>query len=101
LVALHFNCETKVCEFHRGPFALARQQKVFRLEKGKILVFLSTVGDGQDFAKKHQRTTPIESPEFLCNEICFNWCMAFFYQLLPKIFSDNLSLDLLLQFLIS
>ena len=42
----------------------------------------------QDLAKKHQRTTPIESPEFLCNKFCFDWCMAF-HQLLPKIFFFN------------
>ena len=67
----------KSASFTAAPLLLLASRR-FSGWKGKILVFLSTTGDGQDFAKKHQRTTPIESPEFLCNEICFNWCMAFF-----------------------
>ena len=74
----------------------------FQAGKRQTLVFLSTAGhfETRFGKKKHQRTTPIESPEFLCNENCFNWCMAF-HQLLPKIFpADNLSPNLLLHFLI-
>ena len=84
LVALDFNGKTKVCELHRGAFALARQQKVFRLEKRNHWFPVNAQMD-KIWQKKRQRTTPIESPEFLCNKICFNWCMAFF-QILPKIF---------------
>ena len=49
----------------------------FPAGKRQKLVFLSARRWTRLAKKKRQRTTQIESPEFLCIEICFNWCMAF------------------------
>ena len=89
----------KSASFTAAPLLLLASSRFSGWKKAKIGFPVKGWRWTRFCKKKHQRTTPIESPEFLCNENCFNWCMAF-YQLLPKIFpADNLSQDLLLHFL--
>ena len=100
LVALDFDCKTKVCKFHCGSFALAGQQKVFRLEKGKNW-FSCQPADGQDLAKKKASKNNTNRKSWVSMYWDLFQLVHGFYQLLPKLFPDNLSLDLLRHLLIS